>query len=115
MTKDKYCTYCGAKNVSGNVFCENCGQSIDEQQSSREKRTPSHQAQYQPYQPTQAQSDRTSISGSYDAVPGQASPYLPQQRRGMPVFVKVLMSIFFLVIPLLFFLFFYVFQDFGFP
>jgi len=101
--------------VSGNIFCENCGQSFDEQQSSPKQRTDSQQTSYQPYRPTQAQSERTSISGSYDAVPRQTSPYIPQQRRGMPVFVKVLMSIFFLIIPILFFLFFYVFQDFGFP
>ena len=118
MTKDKYCTYCGAKNVSGNEFCENCGQPFENSQGVLEKQGVSAQVsyqKYQPYQSTQSQSEQTSISGSYDAVPGQSNPYLPQQRRGMPVFVKVIMSIFFLAIPLLFFLFFYVFQDFGFP
>ena len=116
MTKEKYCTYCGAKNVSGNVFCENCGQSFDDQKNSQRKTSVySTQSRYQPYQTTQSTDSQTSISGSFDAVPGQESPYLPHQRRGMPTFVKVLMSIFFMVIPLLFFLFFYVFRDFGFP
>lgn len=109
MTEDKYCTFCGAKNVSGNVFCENCGQSFEEQKDR------SQQPSFQPYQPAQSQSTRTSISGSYDAVPGQQNPYVPHQRQGMPTFVKVILSIFFMIIPLLFFLFFYVFQEFPFP
>ena len=115
MSEKIYCTYCGAKNVSNNVFCENCGQSFeDKPKSTQRQRADSRSTQYQPYQQTQVSSNQSSISGPYDAVPGQPNPYNPPQRRGMPGFVKILLILFFLGIPFLFFLFFYVFARFPF-
>lgn len=106
-----FCQYCGAKNASSNRFCENCGQQIS---------TPDGPPQNQPYQPVQSQpgpyqqyqpqhqgQQGSSMSGSYDAVPGTQYAYPPQKRGGMSPAVKALLIIFFLVLPAIFFAIFF--------
>ena len=109
-----FCQYCGARNDSANRFCENCGQSLSQPQpqpQSQPSNTPYQP--YQPYQPSQPsirqpiRQSSSSISGSYDAVPGRAYPYSPQKRQGMPTAVKVLLIFFFFIIPLIFFIVFF--------
>ena len=102
-----FCQFCGAKNVSENRFCENCGQQISAQAEPPANQpyqpVQSQAGPYQPYQPQQQGQQRTSMSGSYDAVPGQQYGYPPHKRRGMSPAVKVLLIIFFLVLPAVFF------------
>jgi len=109
-----FCQFCGARNNTENRFCENCGQALtDSSQSSQPQPTysqPTSTQTYQPYQPyqqnQQSQQGR-SISGSYDAVPGQQYAYPPQKPRGVPNWVKVLIILAFFAIPGIFIAIFY--------
>ena len=103
-----FCQFCGAQNNSNNRFCENCGQSLGESSSSQQYQSQSQptyvqQQGYQPYQPYQTQHPQQgrSISGSYDAVPGQPYGYPPIKRGGVPNWVKVLLILAFFGIPAL--------------
>lgn len=116
-----FCQYCGAKNVSSNRFCENCGQQIStpdgppqnqpyqpvQSQSGPYQPAQPQSGTYQPYQPQQQGQQGSSMSGSYDAVPGTQYPYHPQKRGGMSPAVKALLIIFFLVLPAIFFAIFF--------
>jgi len=112
-----FCEFCGARNNSQNRFCENCGQNITEngnvphQQPQARPANVQHQG-YQPYQPYQAQQPQQpqqgrSISGSYDAVPGQIYPYQPKKPGGVPNWVKVVIALFFFGLPVLFVIIFF--------
>lgn len=107
-----FCQYCGAKNVSSNRFCENCGQQISTpdgppQNQPYQPAQPQYGQPYQPYQPQHQGQQGSSMSGSYDAVPGTQYPYPPQKRGGMSPAVKALLIIFFLVLPAIFFAIFF--------
>jgi hypothetical protein len=108
MSQANFCEYCGAKNRPDNRFCESCGQALVDSSDP----TPQTSSQYAPYQ-----SSRTNVStsGSYDALPSQQSPYLPQKKPGLPGIVKALILIFFIGIPGFFFLIFFVLRDLIFP
>ncbi|MHA2309502.1 MAG: zinc-ribbon domain-containing protein [Candidatus Heimdallarchaeaceae archaeon] len=107
MSNGKFCTYCGAKNVENNQFCENCGQSFDDVKTS----SPPQQttSQFTPYGQSSSDDSRTSMSGSYDVLPGKHQHQTPQ-RQGLPTAVKVLMILFFFGLPFIFFLIFFVFS-----
>ena len=107
-----FCEFCGAQNKSTNKYCENCGKNLAEPTSSPQQQAPyQFQAQpasvqqqgYQPYQPYQQQPPQQgrSMSGSYDAVPGQPYPYPPKKPGGVPGWVKVLIAVAFFGIPIL--------------
>ena len=106
MSNGKFCTYCGAKNAENNQFCENCGQTFDEVNSVSSPQQTS--SQFTPYQQTRTQDSQSSMSGSYDVLPGAQQPYTPQ-RQGLPTVVKVLLFLFFFGLPFMFFLIFFVF------
>ena len=106
MSNGNFCHYCGAKNAVSNRFCENCGQALDETQSSSSPQQIS--SQFTPYHQTSSQDSSSSMSGSYDVLPGAQQPYTPQ-RQGLPTAVKVLLVLFFFGLPFIFFLIFFVF------
>ncbi|MHA1200658.1 MAG: zinc-ribbon domain-containing protein [Candidatus Heimdallarchaeaceae archaeon] len=105
-----FCQFCGARNTSNNRFCENCGQSLVEtttpQPRPQPQPAPVRQRGYQPYQQQPSQQGR-SITGSYDAVPGQQYPYQPTKPKGVPNWVKVLIVLFFFGLPVLFVIIFF--------
>jgi uncharacterized membrane protein YvbJ len=106
-----FCQYCGARNESTNNFCENCGQTLSQPQPQSQSQ-PQTSNTYQSYQPSQSNASQpirqsSSTAGSFDALPGRAYPYSPQKREGMPTVAKVLLIIFFFVIPLIFFILFF--------
>ncbi|MCE7741696.1 MAG: zinc ribbon domain-containing protein [Candidatus Heimdallarchaeota archaeon] len=103
-----FCQFCGARNKANNKFCENCGQGLAETSGPQPQPQPAYvqQGGYQPYQPSQSQQGR-SISGSYDAVPGQVYPYHPKKPKGVPNWVKVLIVLFFFGLPVLFVIIFF--------
>ena len=98
-----FCQFCGAQNKTNNKFCENCGQTLVEPANSQQYQQPTQptivqQQGYQPYQAQHPQQGR-SISGSYDAVPGQQYAYPPKKPSGVPNWVKVLLILAFFGIP----------------
>ena len=104
-----FCQFCGARNKSDNKFCENCGQTMKDDHKSTQIQAQPANVQYSGYQKYQSQQAQqvTSISGSYDAVPGQQYPYPPKKRNRMPTWVKVLIIVGFIGPPLIFFIIFF--------